>query len=96
MLLADARLAASIMMSCSITASFTGDAWVWTMKTCAPRIDSSNATVDLAVGELAQVRLGELDAELVGDVLGERGMAPPRDDNEATFGECLHARQRTR
>src|SRR5487761_2392425 len=33
---------ASIMMSCSITASFTGDEWVWTMKTCAPRIDSSN------------------------------------------------------
>ena len=41
MLLADARFAASIMMSCSITASFTGDEWVWTMKTCAPRIDSS-------------------------------------------------------
>src|SRR3974390_2438060 len=40
--LAEARLAASIMMSCSITASFTGDEGVWMMKTWAPRIDSSN------------------------------------------------------
>src|ERR1019366_2529258 len=41
MLLAEARLAASIMMSCSTTASLTGEEWVWMMNTWAPRIDSS-------------------------------------------------------
>ena len=41
-LLAEARFAASIMISCSITPSLTGVAWVWTMKTSPPRILSSN------------------------------------------------------
>jgi len=36
---ADARLAASIMISCSMSESFTGPQWVWMMKTSAPRIE---------------------------------------------------------
>ena len=39
--LADARFAASIMMSCSISESFTGPQCVWRMKTSAPRSDTS-------------------------------------------------------
>ena len=39
--LAEARLAASIMMSCSMMASFTGPQWVWMMKTSHPRIEMS-------------------------------------------------------
>ena len=39
--LADARLAASIMISCSMIESFTGPQWVWTMKTSQPRIELS-------------------------------------------------------
>ena len=41
MRLADARLAASIMISCSTIESFTGGAWVWRMNTSVPRTDSS-------------------------------------------------------
>jgi hypothetical protein len=46
MRLADARLAASIMISCSTMASLTERPspvpWVWMMKTSAPRTDSPN------------------------------------------------------
>ncbi len=41
MRLADARLAASIMIRCSISESFTGLAWVWMMKTSQPRMEMS-------------------------------------------------------
>ncbi len=41
MRLADARLAASIMMRCSISESFTGLACVCTMKTSQPRMEMS-------------------------------------------------------
>ena len=43
MRLADARLAASIMIPCSMIESFTGRAWLWMMKTNTSRI-SSNMT----------------------------------------------------
>ena len=39
--LADARLAASIMISCSISESLTGPQWVWMMKTSEPRSEPS-------------------------------------------------------
>ena len=39
--LADARLAASIMIRCSMSESLTGPQWVWTMKTSLPRIELS-------------------------------------------------------
>gem|GEM_PF-4177003 len=39
--LADARFAASIMISCSISESLTGLAWVWITNTSQPRIDWS-------------------------------------------------------
>ena len=42
MRLAEARLAASTMISCSMIASLTGLLWLWTMKTSAPRMDSPN------------------------------------------------------
>jgi hypothetical protein len=42
MRLAEARLAASIMISCSMICSFTGLLWLWTMNTSAPRMDSPN------------------------------------------------------
>jgi hypothetical protein len=41
MRLADARLAASIMINCSISESFTGLACVWMMKTSQPRMELS-------------------------------------------------------
>ena len=41
MRLADARLAASIMIRCSMSESFTGLAWVWMMKTSQPRMEMS-------------------------------------------------------
>src|SRR5947208_2266885 len=41
MRLADARLAASIMIPCSKIESFTGRAWLWMMKTSEPRTDSA-------------------------------------------------------
>jgi len=47
-------------------------------------------TVDLAVGELAQIGFGERDAELLGDVHREGRMTAPRHHHEAPFGECLH------
>src|SRR5437660_65235 len=40
MRLADARLAASIMIACSMIDVFTGRAWLWRMKTSDPRTDS--------------------------------------------------------
>ena len=42
MRLADARLAASIMIPCSKIESFTGRAWLWMMNTSEPRTDSAN------------------------------------------------------
>src|SRR5438309_9966015 len=42
MRLADARLAASIMIPCSMIELFTGRAWLWMMKTSEPRTDSAN------------------------------------------------------
>ena len=41
MRLADARLAASTMMSCSMIESLMGSAWLWMMNTSQPRTDSS-------------------------------------------------------
>ena len=41
MFFAEARLAASIMINCSIKESFTGPQWVWTMNTSVPRIEVS-------------------------------------------------------
>ncbi len=38
MRLADARLAASIMISCSMIRSLIGSQWLWRMKTSAPRM----------------------------------------------------------
>ena len=38
---ADARFAASIMISCSMMLAFTGSECVWMMKTSVPRTDSS-------------------------------------------------------
>jgi hypothetical protein len=43
--------------------------------------------VDLAVGELAQIGLGEAHAELIGDVLGQLGVAAPGHDHEPALGE---------
>src|SRR5437588_6594502 len=40
MRLAEARLAASIMIACSMIELFTGRAWLWRMKTSEPRTDS--------------------------------------------------------
>src|SRR4051794_22724231 len=40
MRLADARLAASIMIACSMIEVFTGRAWLWMMNTSEPRTDS--------------------------------------------------------
>ena len=39
--LADARLRASIMMSCSMMLSLMGEAWLWMTKASQPRTDSS-------------------------------------------------------
>jgi len=44
MRLAEALLSASIMMSCSIMASFTGALWDWITKASQPRTDSWNCT----------------------------------------------------
>jgi hypothetical protein len=38
MRLADARLAASSMSSCSMIRSLIGSQWLWMMKTSAPRM----------------------------------------------------------
>ena len=62
------------------------------MKTSAPRIDVVEPAVDLAVGELAEVRLAELDAEAGGDLLGElAGGRRPVNKLEAPSGASLHA-----
>ena len=50
--------------------------------------------IDLAVGELPQVRLPELDAEMPRDVVGQHRVRTARDQFEATPGDQLHARQR--
>src|SRR5438270_5619384 len=42
MRLAEARLAASIMIACSMIELFTGRAWLWRMNTSEPRTDSPN------------------------------------------------------
>lgn len=41
---ADARLSASIMMSCSMTHWLMGAVWLWITKQSAPRTDSSKRT----------------------------------------------------
>jgi hypothetical protein len=41
------------------------------------------AHVDLAVREVVGRGRHELDAELAGDVVGERGVRSPRDEDEA-------------
>ena len=46
--------------------------------------------VDLAVGELAQVRLAQLDAQMARDVAGQRRMRTPGDQLEATPRDQLH------
>jgi len=43
--------------------------------------------VDLTVGELTNVGFGQFDAELVGDVECECGVASTRHNNEAALGE---------
>lgn len=43
------------------------------------------ATMNLSVGELTKIRLGQFHPELVGDVLRESGMAASRDDDETTL-----------
>ena len=80
MRLADARLAASIMISCSMIASLTdsprGAVRLDDEDVGAPH-DLVEAAVDLAVGELDEVRVPELDAEVVGDLLGQRRVRRP-------------------
>ena len=49
-----------------------------------------DATVNLSVGEFAQVGFGQFNAELVGHIHRQRGVTPPRHDYEAAFGEGLH------
>ena len=90
MLLADARLAASIMMSCSITASLTGVACVWTMNTCAPRIDSSKRQWISPSANSRRLASVSVTPSLSAMSMRQRRMATPRHDHEASFGECLH------
>jgi hypothetical protein len=46
--------------------------------------------VDLAVGELHQVRVPELHAEVVGDLLGQREVRPPRQQVQPLLRDQLH------
>ncbi len=48
------------------------------------------ATVDLAVGELAQIGPTELDPEVLGDLLGERRVRSPRHELETPLRNQLH------
>ena len=52
MRLAEARLSASIMMSCSMIASLIGAAWLWMHERVAAAHGLVEAYVDLAVGEV--------------------------------------------
>jgi hypothetical protein len=47
-------------------------------------------TVNLTVREFPGVRLGEVNAQLLGDVLGELGVTGPRHEHETALGEGLH------
>ena len=51
--------------------------------------------MDLAVGELAQVGLAQLDAQLRGDVLGQLGMGAARHQLEAATRDEFHAANAT-
>ena len=79
---ADARCAASIMISCSMIASLIDisdvPACVCMMNTSLPRTDSPNRRSHLAVREVLDVRVAELDAEVLGDLLGERQVCAAR------------------
>ena len=52
MRLADARLAASSITSCSMIEPFTGSQWLWMMKTSAPRSDSLKRQCDSPFGNV--------------------------------------------
>ena len=90
MLLAEARLAASIMMSCSITASLTGDECVWTMKTWAPRIDSSKRQWISPLANSRTLASVSSTPSLSAMSLASVGVAATRHDDETALGEGLH------
>lgn len=80
MLLADARLAASIMRSCSNTEVWSLSSLtpcVWNDKDIVAAQGFVEADADFAVGEFADLRIGQLDAQVVGDLSRKFRMRTP-------------------
>ena len=82
MRLADARLAASIMISCSMIESLIERPSVPQWRLDDEHVGAADALAeagaDLAVGELDEVWVAELDAEVLGDLLGQRRVGAAR------------------
>ena len=77
---AEARRAAWIIRRSSTRWSLTGGEHDWTRKTSAPRIDSPEAAVRLAVPECLVLDGAEVRAEAVGDSLRQLGIRRARED----------------
>ena len=94
MRLADARLAASIMINCSISESFTDRPGCPAVGLDDEDVGAPDRLlepgVDLAVGEVDQVGLGQLDAEVAGDVLGQGRVGPAGQQVELALGDQFH------
>ena len=76
MRLAEARLAASIMIHCSMSESLTDRPgvrqWDWMMKTSAPRTDSANRGRISPLAKSTRLASPSSTPEVGGDLLGER------------------------
>ena len=94
MRLAEARLAASTMISCSMMASLTDmssvAAWLWMMNTSVPRTDSPKRQWSSPLANSARFGVAERDAEALGDLLGERQVGPTRHEVQPLLGDQLH------
>src|SRR6202521_1561388 len=88
---AEARRRASRMMKSSIRCSLTGGLVGWITKTSWPRIESSILTLISPSGKWRRRGVGERDAELVGDALGELGVGGAGDQLERAPGRRLLA-----
>ena len=77
-----ARRQASIRINSSMMLRFTGGPGRLDDEDVAAADVLVQLDADLAVREIADLDGGQLDAEVIGDLLGQIGMSPAADDRE--------------
>ena len=79
------------MISCSMIHLLIGAVWLCMHEGVAAAHRLLEADEDLAVGEVVGARRDDVDAELLGDLVGELGVRPAGEEHELLLARRLDA-----